>query len=366
MLTIFFFTIDTYHKQMTLDFTERQVFLLVLSQNASLILQNVRNRYRSPNSYLAAVCKIKKHFIATNVRHESFRDGIQSVLQNSECNDGTIRQEVESYAAWPTRDQVAFTRTWSANAHVVTTCPSSSATVNGMLKQVQVLPDYMAHFKPTENELAESKTRRRDSLRKKSTTCITVPSPDTLIEFARNCLQQEDAFGVLIGIALVTGRRFSELLVSGVFTKRPNATYQCKFDGQLKKRVAVSYEIPLLVPVDEVLEAIDRTRKALCTSKMTMEEVQRKYCKKANVITKKVMRDFLRLSDVRITFHSLRSIYGCVSFHKFRHTASLNHWLYKALGHEDLTESIHYSSVRVLHVDDCEKLELVDGMVDDV
>lgn len=83
--------------------------------------------------------------------------------------------------------------------------------------------------------------------------------PDRFLEKASELLKSEEAETLAVGIAAVTGRRHTEVAVSGQFerTKHP---YLLTFNGQLKKDEPVAYTIVTLLPAIEVLTAIDRFR----------------------------------------------------------------------------------------------------------
>lgn len=83
--------------------------------------------------------------------------------------------------------------------------------------------------------------------------------PDRFLEKARELLAATEAETLAVGIAALTGRRHTEVAVSGQFTltKHP---YLLAFDGQLKKDTPVAYPIVSLIPAEAVMEAIDRFR----------------------------------------------------------------------------------------------------------
>jgi Telomere resolvase len=83
--------------------------------------------------------------------------------------------------------------------------------------------------------------------------------PDRYLAKATELLQADEPETLAIGIAAVTGRRHTEVAVSGQFelTKHP---YVLTFDGQLKKDQPVAYTIATLLPAKEVMQAIDRFR----------------------------------------------------------------------------------------------------------
>jgi len=83
--------------------------------------------------------------------------------------------------------------------------------------------------------------------------------PDLYLNKAISLLQADEPETLAIGIVAVTGRRHTEVAVSGQFelTKHP---YVLSFDGQLKKEAPVAYSIATLLPAERVMQAIKRFR----------------------------------------------------------------------------------------------------------
>jgi hypothetical protein len=84
-------------------------------------------------------------------------------------------------------------------------------------------------------------------------------NPDRYLEKAAQLLQSQEPETLAVGIAAVTGRRHTEVAVSGRFSPTGHS-YLLTFDGQLKKADPIAYTILTLLPAEQVLEAIDRFR----------------------------------------------------------------------------------------------------------
>lgn len=109
---------------------------------------------------------------------------------------------------------------------------------------------------------------------------VFVANYQKIVSLARGWLSSEDEARVAIGLMLLTGRRFYEVLVAGIFTPtferidgkrlkgRVMSKWEVTFLGQLKTREAdgtqfgQSFSIPLLAPVNEVLPAIEWLRRS--------------------------------------------------------------------------------------------------------
>jgi hypothetical protein len=84
-------------------------------------------------------------------------------------------------------------------------------------------------------------------------------NPDHYLEKAAELLRSQSPETLAVGIVAVTGRRHTEVAVSGRFSPTGHS-YLLTFDGQLKKADPIAYTILTLLPAQQVLEAIDRFR----------------------------------------------------------------------------------------------------------
>lgn len=83
--------------------------------------------------------------------------------------------------------------------------------------------------------------------------------PDRFLEKATELLEATEAETLAVGIAAVTGRRHTEVVVSGTFSLTTHP-YLLQFEGQLKKENPIAYPIVTLLPAKQVLAAINRFR----------------------------------------------------------------------------------------------------------
>lgn len=83
-----------------------------------------------------------------------------------------------------------------------------------------------------------------------------IDEPERVVEVGRALLASEDWAEMVVGLALCTGRRLAEILVTGSITEATD--YTVIFAGQLKtkERTVVPYEIPTLAPASLVLSAV--------------------------------------------------------------------------------------------------------------
>lgn len=82
---------------------------------------------------------------------------------------------------------------------------------------------------------------------------------DELVERATHLLESDKPDEVAAGLAVLVGRRISEILISGF---KPKTTYSVLFSEAVKRRgeMGMEFEIPTLATADQVLEAIDHLK----------------------------------------------------------------------------------------------------------
>lgn len=104
-----------------------------------------------------------------------------------------------------------------------------------------------------------------------------IEEPELVAEVGRALLVSEDWAEIVVGLALCTGRRLAEILVTGSFTQVTD--YTVIFAGQLKtkERPMIPYEIPTLAPASLVCSAVERVRRMLDLSEVDEKHVSRVY-----------------------------------------------------------------------------------------
>jgi hypothetical protein len=167
-------------------------------------------------------------------------------------------------------------------------------------------------------------------------------NPDRYLEKAAQLLQAQEPETLAVGIAAVTGRRHTEVAVSGRFSPTRHF-YLLTFDGQLKKADPIVYTILTLLPVEQVLEAIDRFRgfpqvQALAGLTSADREVA---AFRARVNTR--VRHHFQDSQIlpllpgfqSVSVHRLRAAYARVAIHYWLPGQGVNEqrWLQFYLGH---------------------------------
>ena len=142
--------------------------------------------------------------------------------------------------------------------------------------------------------------------------------PDRLLQQAEALLHGEPWYELALGLAIVTGRRSTEILKTAKFY--PKTPFTLLFEGQLKKRnlLMKPYEIPTLVEADLVLSAWRRLRALADCSDLELDEVNNRYGSVVRALANERLSGLipLRSSKEFVTTHLNRCIYGrlCVFY----------------------------------------------------
>ncbi len=167
-------------------------------------------------------------------------------------------------------------------------------------------------------------------------------NPARYLEKASQLLQSQEPETLAVGIAAVTGRRHTEVAVSGRFSPTGHA-YLLTFDGQLKKADPIAYTILTLLPAEQVLEAIDRFRsfpqvQALAGLTSADREVAA-FRARVNTRVRHHFQDTQILPLLpgfqSVSVHRLRAAYARVAIHYWLPGQGVNEqrWLQFYLGH---------------------------------
>lgn len=83
--------------------------------------------------------------------------------------------------------------------------------------------------------------------------------PDAIAAKAEALLDSPDLLDLAVGLSIVTGRRYTEIMHTGEFF--PASAWSVLFRGQLKSNKTTEFEIPTLAPAEKVLAAYQKLRK---------------------------------------------------------------------------------------------------------
>jgi hypothetical protein len=141
-------------------------------------------------------------------------------------------------------------------------------------------------------------------------------NPETIVNQAALLLDSRTWSEVAAGLAVVTGRRVSEILKTAQFSNK--STYSVMFTGAVKRRdesMTLSFEIPTLVTANTVINAISKLRSWLDTSNMTNRQINERYEQAVAQKCDRYFRDLvpLRSGKDNLYTHLFRAVYATTS-----------------------------------------------------
>lgn len=187
--------------------------------------------------------------------------------------------------------------------------------------------------------------------------------PDEIVERAARLLESARWEDITVGLAVVTGRRLTELLKTASF--HPMSVWTVLFRGQLKQKAEIlaPYEIPTLVEASLVLSAWQRLRHLLDCTQFDNGEVERRYGAEVRATTNRHFVDLVPTrsgKEENLFVHLFRSVYVTLAVYYFCPPA-INALDYKATiaGHywveragEAGNEQLKRNYLSTLHYDD--------------
>jgi hypothetical protein len=165
---------------------------------------------------------------------------------------------------------------------------------------------------------------------------ITSKAAQTVVDRATNLLSSAEWSDVSAGLAVLVGRRISEILLSDF---APKSAYSILFSGMAKKssaEAAITIEIPTLAPADSVLAAIDRLQTGLkieglklqsLSEKQAKQTVNRRYSEASADACDRCFADLVpkRQDKERLYNHLFRALYATIAAHWYCPSTVLEH-----------------------------------------
>ncbi len=153
-----------------------------------------------------------------------------------------------------------------------------------------------------------------------SRTTQFLASTEAIASQANQLLQSLIWSEVAAGLAVVTGRRVSEILKTAHFTFK--STHSVMFTGAVKRRqesVALNFEIPTLVEANTVIEAISKLRGWLDTSNLTNRQINERYEQAVAQACERYFRELVPLREGKgnLYTHLFRAVYATIATHWF-------------------------------------------------
>ncbi|MBD3557326.1 hypothetical protein H6S82_00385 [Planktothrix sp. FACHB-1355] len=183
------------------------------------------------------------------------------------------------------------------------------------LDPYHVALEYM-NFTPSEWTIVNEPLEQRVADRNENIQLID--DPQAIVDKATELLDSREWNEVAAGLAVLTGRRSSELLHTAEFTYK--TPFSVTFTGALKRRgepVTLRFEIPTLASADKVIAALNKVRAWVDTEGMDNRQVNDKY---GPAVVKACDRHFCELVPHRsgrdnLYTHLFRCIYARIATH---------------------------------------------------
>lgn len=187
----------------------------------------------------------------------------------------------------------------------------------------------------------------KERLSKRTNNAIFIKNGQDLINLAYSYIQSYDYKKISVGLAILTGRRTSEILKTAKFTKVDKS--HIYFEGQLKHESSEGYVIPVLGNSSEIIKALENLR--IIKHYKSIESVNENASGELNRFIKKHLSKW----NKSLKMHDLRRFYNYVCYHHvFTSEAKQNErqtfegFTMKILGHQNIGSGQSY---RVLEVE---------------
>src|SRR6476646_5009189 len=218
------------------------------------------------------------------------------------------------------------------------------------LKVIDANHSAIALVSPTTEQYRELNEQQRGRLAERETKYFTSATAEILVERATALLESAEWSEVAAGLAVLVGRRISEILLSDFSLK---SAWSLNFSEMSKKSelaTGLVIEVPTLAPASTVLKAMQRLQKSLKIEDLKLESLTRKMAKQtvnyrySEFVAAKCHEHFSDLVPARadgenLYSHIFRAVYATIAAHWFCPLNVPEH-LYKAeiQGHFTLTK----------------------------
>jgi hypothetical protein len=270
-----------------------------------------------------ALAKLKRKCMEFNIYHPDMDSQIDRIIENHGIDDS-------AYAEWDAADTLSklcvLQKRWKAEIGV-----------KGELAQVKTVPPVLAQLKLDEGEGAQRIALQEQQVAAKLRTSTDI-DVDALMKRILPGLNGTTFDDVVPALLLATGRRTAEILKTAIFT--PISEYKVGFQGQVKKRGEIMYEINLLAPADLCIKALKWVRDNVDCKNKSLEAIN-------TTLGKKLNRAFAK----RTTFkpHDFRRInaVACENlYNKGESRKSFIGYIREQLGHDDAASAALYQTFK--------------------
>ena len=171
----------------------------------------------------------------------------------------------------------------------------------------------------SEAEWAEMNKQSNDRFHERLEHQQLLDHPDALVAKATELLSRTSWPDIVVGLAVSTGRRLSEILKVGELF--PKTLYTVVFSGQLKRKdeVLPPYEIPVLCGAPLVLSAWQTLRGMIDCTQMETEAISKAYSAELTDVAERHFSDLVPHRDGRdqLFTHLFRAVYPRLAVYYF-------------------------------------------------
>ena len=338
----------------TTPFVEEQARRLLSGEEGRDVISSLRDHYKTQCSFEKFVSKTRRRFLEQGREGPQFASDLARLfLLARRCGDKATREECLSRLR--KFESLSFKDKYDAiGKHRRTPFCQGCSSVSEAILEVRLLPPNMASFHMNEEEATLCKRSQKSSLLKRNLTLVRIEDASSFLEEQVRVLSRGGPTFAAEALSLlfVSGRRVSEILNGrSSFSALPGMPNHVLFKGQLKKRrnpmdgeEEEEMVIPLLCSSSLFLDAFSRLRarqpREVVDGDLSNMDISRKYGTSMRTAQK---QRFPMLGKT----HDMRGVYVRYVDHLFSHSISLPLLCMLCLGHEDLTEALHYMSMDI-------------------
>jgi len=322
-----------------MTFVDSQVQCLLDGKNGIDVIENIRLHYNTPYSFEKNVSNIRRLYLSRCERHPQYQEDINKAFQLCDTDCPILDRFVS----------LSLPEQYDALQRKMCVCQNNPKLANFM-STFHLIPDNMSTYTLTNDDMRLSRLRKTATLLSRNRRAIEIIEPNMLLRTQLQILQYgaKSLATEILALLFVSGRRETEIL-NGKSTFEPvsNSCYYTSFTGVLKKKpnllecdAPVVLVIPLLCTFELFAMALSRLRQRQAgnLSTLTNKQISKRYCSQLCLANKK---NFPMLTKP----HDLRGVYVRYVDLMFEHTITFPLVCMLSLGHDSMTEALHYMTV---------------------
>jgi hypothetical protein len=330
------------------------------------ILDEIKDTYTSLSSYQTALNRLRNFFVTCEEYHPaygSYIDNLEKEIVHAYSKSITpdlpqgnpalmsCVKFIYDFKSIPLKRQIKLLYKIKRGDYLL-----PERGFGDQFKKLPLLPDYVRNLHLSPEQQIAFKSESSQHLFQLSTNVTVVNDCDKLVKKMVSILKSKTKTveDQAVALAFLTGRRTTEILKTGQLQALPGYPYAAYFQGQLKnglknistvtEDVEDVYVIPLLAKyqlINTNMESVQAHVATVIGPDGTNETVNQKFSNKLSKAAKALILPHLR-------FHDLRTMYALIAYEAFKpHTAGINGFVAKCLGHTSVSVSSSYTRMQV-------------------